>query len=63
MAVMPNRALAPNDNDASGGVQVLFNILMPVSSSADVRVPPYREALVFQRFDERCEPCSIFNLV
>src|SRR5262245_38930661 len=63
MPVMTDRALAPGDDHALGGVEVLLDILVPIGSAADVSVPPDSEALGFQGSDERRQPSAILGLV
>lgn len=52
MTVMANRALAPGNDYAPGGVEMLLDVLVPVRSAADVGIPPDGEALGLQRLDE-----------
>ena len=60
---MANGPLAPGDEHALGRVEMLFDVLVPISSAADLCVPPDCEALSFERLNERFQPRAILSLV
>ena len=53
MAVMADRALAPRDDHAFGGLEMLLDILVPIGAAADMGVPPDAEAFGLERLDKR----------
>ena len=58
-----DRALAPDDNHAFCRVELGFDHMAPLCAAADLRVPPDRIAVGFQRLDKRFHPTPVFRLV
>jgi hypothetical protein len=59
----PGRRLAPDDDHAARGIEVLANGLPPRGPTPDVQVPPNRQPLRGQGVDEEPDPGAILGLV
>src|SRR5215213_9056491 len=63
MPTTADRPFAPGNDYASGGLEMLLDLLLPVRSAGNVKVPPEGKAFGLQRFDERDQPRPILRLV
>src|SRR5438270_12948598 len=63
LAIRPDRALRPCNNDAFGRTEVRFDVPAPICAATDMRIPPDAEPFSLESFDERVQSRSIFGLV
>lgn len=63
IAVMADRPLGPDDDDAFGGVEMFLDVLAPVSAATDMRIPPHAEAFGFQGSNQRLDARSVLGLI
>jgi hypothetical protein len=63
ITVAGNRTLAPGNNHASGGVEVILDVFTPVRARTDVGIPPNRKAVRFEGADQRLQSGLVLSLV